>query len=91
MSAAPRVTPADIETALRAALNPAELAVLDDSAAHAGHAGAQSGGHYTVRIVSASFAGQTRIARHRLVYDALASLMTRGIHALALDARAPGE
>ena len=79
----------DIEQALRAALDPQELEVRDDSALHAGHAGAREGGHYAVRIRSHRFAGLTPVARHRLVYDSLGSLATRGVHALAIDARAP--
>ncbi len=76
---------------LTAALAPQRLEVIDDSAAHAGHAGAREGSHLTVRIVSPRFAGLTRVARHRLVYDALSTLMPQGIHALAIDARAPDE
>lgn len=75
-----------------AALQPDSIDIGDDSALHAGHAGAASGGgHYTLRIVSARFAGQSRVARHRLVYDALGSLMQHQIHALALHALAPEE
>lgn len=81
----------ELETALRAALEPSALAVIDDSHQHIGHAGAKEGGHYTVRITSARFAGLQRVARHRLVYDALRPLMPGGIHALAIDARAPDE
>lgn len=84
-----RVTSADIEAALRAALAPVALTVEDDSARHAGHAGAREGGHYNVHITSARFRGLTPVQRHRLVYDALASLMPNGIHALAIVARAP--
>ena len=80
-----------IESRLRAALDPTELRVDDDSAAHAGHAGAREGGHYRVFIASNRFTGLHRIARHRLVYHALADLMQSGIHALAIDARALGE
>ncbi|BDD94011.1 BolA family transcriptional regulator [Pandoraea sp. XJJ-1] len=80
-----------IEARLTAALAPLEFALENDSARHAGHAGATSGGHYNVRIVSAAFAGRNRVARHRLVYDALADLMQNGIHALAIVALAPGE
>lgn len=80
-----------IESRLRAALQPTELRVDDDSAAHAGHAGAREGGHYRVSIASNQFTGLHRVARHRLVYHALADLMKSGIHALAIDARAPGE
>lgn len=75
-----------------AALQPSALDIADDSAQHAGHAGAASGGgHYTLRVVSARFAGQSRVARHRLVYDTLGSLMQHQIHALVLTALAPGE
>ncbi|CAG1018744.1 DNA-binding transcriptional regulator BolA [Burkholderiaceae bacterium] len=80
-----------IDAALRSALSPAELAVQDDSHLHAGHAGAREGRHFSVRIVSERFNGLSRLARHRLVYDSLAQLIPRGIHALAIEARAPGE
>ena len=85
------VTATDIESTLRAALNPSELTVQDDSHLHAGHAGAREGRHYTVRLVSACFAGLSRVARHRLVYDSLKPQMQSGIHALVIDARAPGD
>jgi BolA family transcriptional regulator, general stress-responsive regulator len=88
---APLPTAAEIEAALVARLSPVELVVRDDSHLHAGHAGAREGRHFSVRITSERFAGVNRVTRHRLVYDALASLMPRGIHALAIDARAPGE
>ena len=75
-----------------AVLAPLELAIEDESALHVGHAGAASGGgHYRMTLVSAAFAGQPRVARHRLVYDALADLMQREIHALAMTLRAPDE
>ena len=80
-----------VEEALRAALQPAELAVRDDSHLHAGHEGARQGRHFAVRISCERFEGLGRVARHRLVYDALGPLMTAGIHALAIDARAPSE
>ncbi|WP_269504319.1 BolA family protein [Burkholderia sp. IMCC1007] len=80
-----------IEARLNASLAPQSLTVRDDSAQHAGHAGAAAGGHYTVTIVSAAFAGKPRVARHRLVYDALADAMQRGIHALAIVAYTPEE
>ena len=80
-----------IVTALTAQLAPVELEVVDDSAAHAGHAGARDGSHFNVRIVSGRFAGLPRISRHRLVYDALRPWMAGGIHALAIDARTPDE
>ena len=85
------VSATDIEAALSAALHPTSLAVEDDSAQHAGHAGAREGRHFSVRVVSERFNGLSRLARHRLVYDSLNLLMQRGIHALAIDARAPGE
>lgn len=85
------VTATDIESTLRAALNPSELTVQDDSHLHAGHAGASEGRHYTVRLVGACFAGLSRVARHRLVYDSLKPQMQSGIHALVIDARAPGD
>ncbi len=77
--------------ALTEQLEPVELELVDDSAAHAGHAGARSGAHFNLRIVSAKFAGKPRIARHRLVYDALRPWMAEGVHALAIDARTPDE
>ena len=80
-----------IAAALRSSLAPTELAVIDDSHLHAGHAGAREGGHYTVRLRSVRFVGLSRLQRHRLVYDALAAWMQRGIHALAIDARAPDD
>lgn len=81
-----------IDARLRKALAPVDsLDVRDDSAQHAGHAGASAGGHYSVTIVAAAFAGKARVARHRLVYDALADAMQRGIHALAITAFTPEE
>lgn len=80
-----------IEAELRAALAPAVLEVHDDSAAHAGHAGAREGRHFSVRIESERFDGLSRVARHRLVYDALRSLIPQGIHAIAIDARSPAD
>lgn len=80
-----------IEARLTASLAPLSLTVRDDSAQHAGHAGTASGGHFTVTIVSSAFAGKPRVARHRLVYDALADAMQRGIHALAIVAYTPEE
>ena len=76
---------AHLEARLNAALNAQSVHIDDDSAAHAGHAGASAGGHYTVTIV------KPRVARHRLVYDALADEMRRGIHALAIKAYTPEE
>jgi BolA protein len=85
------VSAADIEAALAAALQPERLAVQDDSHLHAGHAGAREGRHFSVSILSRRFEGLSRVSRHRLVYDALDALMGHGIHALAIDARAPGD
>jgi BolA protein len=77
--------------ALTERLEPVALELVDDSAAHAGHAGAREGAHFNLRIVSAQFAGLPRISRHRLVYDALRPWMAEGVHALAIDARTPDE
>jgi len=85
------VTAERVEAALRRALQPVALEVQDYSALHAGHAGAREGRHFTVRVTSEAFAGLTRVARHRLVYDALRSLVAEGIHALAIEARTPAE
>lgn len=75
-----------------AVLAPQSLQIEDDSARHAGHAGAASGGgHYNLWMTSPRFEGRTRVERHRLVYDALADLMQREIHALAMVLLAPGE
>jgi BolA protein len=78
---------------LEQALAPTLLEIVDDSAAHAGHAGAAPGGntHWRVTIVSAAFAGKPTVARHRLIYQALGELMQNPIHALQINARAPGE
>ena len=81
----------DIQRELNSVLHPDLVEVQDDSHLHAGHAGAREGRHFSVRIVSPRFAGLSRVARHRLVYDALHALIPRGIHALAIEARAPGE
>ncbi|HXH03153.1 MAG TPA: BolA family protein [Candidatus Competibacteraceae bacterium] len=81
-----------IEARLRAALSPTELRIEDDSAAHAGHAGARSGaGHFNVYIVSSAFAGKSLLARHRLVYAALDDLLQKEIHALSIKALTPEE
>jgi BolA protein len=75
------------------ALEPESLEITDDSAAHAGHAGAAPGGntHWSVAIVSRAFAGKPTVARHRMVYAALGDLMNNPIHALQIKARAPDE
>jgi len=77
---------------LEQALVPENLEIVDDSAQHVGHAGAQGGGgHYTVTIVSPAFKGRAAVERHRLVYQALGDLMGRDIHALSINAYAPNE
>lgn len=86
--------PATIErmTTRLQALAPAQLRIDDDSALHAGHEGAKSGGgHYRLHLVSARFLGLSRVARHRLVYDVLADLMRRDVHALTMTLLAPDE
>lgn len=81
-----------IEERLRATLAPEALAVRDESHRHAGHAGAKSGkGHFVVTIVSPRFAGIPAIERHRMIYAALGEIMESEIHALTINARAPGE
>jgi len=75
------------------ALAPERLELVDESAKHAGHAGAAPGGntHWRLTIVSVAFAGKSVVARHRMIYAALGDLMQNPIHALAIAARAPGE
>lgn len=75
-----------------AAFSAEHLELLDESARHVGHAGAASGGgHYCLRIVSSQFAGLGRLARHRLIYEALGPLMHKDIHALSITALTPDE
>ncbi len=75
-----------------AALQPEHLEIIDESALHAGHAGARGGGgHYQLTLVSPAFAGRNALARHRLVYETLGDLMQGPIHALSITALAPGE
>ncbi|MDH3379136.1 MAG: BolA family transcriptional regulator [Gammaproteobacteria bacterium] len=82
----------EIERLLAAALSPSELLVKDQSHLHAGHAGAKEGkGHFEVIVVSEKFAGHNRIARHRMVYDALGIFMDSDIHALKINAFSPSE
>jgi BolA protein len=83
----------EIEQRLRAALAPARLAVINDSAKHHGHAGDDGSGesHFTVEIEAAAFAGLSRLERQRAVNAALGDLMHGRVHALAIRARAPGE
>ncbi|MCW5652387.1 BolA family protein [Hydrogenophaga sp.] len=85
------VTAAAIEARLREVLSPTQLEVIDESAAHAGHAGSNGlghGTHFRVRIGASAFAGKSRVAQHRLVYDALRAFTDAGLHALAIEIRA---
>ncbi len=84
----PLPTVAALEAALREALTPTQLEVIDESAAHAGHTGANAEGygtHFRVRIASPFFEGKPRVARHRLVYDALQVFIAQGLHAIAIE------
>jgi len=81
-------TAAALEASLREALAPTLLEVIDESAAHAGHVGAGAEGygtHFRVRIASPLFEGRPRVARHRLVYDALQIFIAQGVHAIAIE------
>lgn len=84
--------PERIRQRLEKALAPLELHVADESHLHVGHAGARDGrGHFRVRIVAQAFAGLNSLQRHRLVYDALGEIMQHEVHALSIEALAPGE
>ncbi len=74
-----------------AALKPLRTEVIDDSALHAGHAGAREGGHYRLLIVSTEFSGKSTLLRHQLVYNAMGDLMRSKIHALSIRALTPEE
>ena len=80
-----------IRAALEKELAPVSLEILDDSAKHAGHAGAREGGHFRVRLVCEAFRGKSTIQRHRMVFAAGAGLMKTDIHALNIDARTPDD
>lgn len=81
-----------IEQRLREVFAPEAVEVIDDSAAHTGHVGARDGkGHFNVLIVAEAFRDQSRLARHRLVYDALDELMKTDIHALSVKAMTSDE
>lgn len=82
-----------IRTKLTTAFNPSRLEVVDDSARHAGHAGAREGGesHFNVVIEAEVFAGLSKVARQRQVYGVLSDLLAGPVHALSLKALAPGE
>jgi BolA family transcriptional regulator, general stress-responsive regulator len=82
------ITAAALQARLKELLAPTQLEVLDESWRHAGHAGADGSGfgtHFRVRIASPCFAGLSRVACHRLVYDALQDFVDRGLHALAIE------
>ena len=82
------ISAAAIEQVLRAKLAPTQLEVIDESGAHAGHAGANGTGfgtHFRVRIASPLFEGKSRVARHRVVYDSLQHFIDQGLHALAIE------
>jgi BolA protein len=82
------ITAQALEARLKELLEPSHVEVIDESWQHAGHAGADGTGfgtHFRVRIASPVFAGRTRVAQHRLVYDALRDFTARGLHALAIE------
>ncbi len=86
------MTSEQIKQQLNDALKPDLLEILDNSAGHAGHAGASSsGGHYHVTIISAAFEGKSLVQRHQLIYQALGELMKHQIHALGINALSPSE
>jgi BolA family transcriptional regulator, general stress-responsive regulator len=81
-----------LDSRLRAALAPVDLEIIDDSHRHAGHAGAADGrGHFTIIVVSERFRGLPVVRRHRLVYEAVGDMMSTDVHALSIQALAPGE
>jgi BolA protein len=82
---------ARLRAALEQQLAPLRLDIIDESAAHAGHAGAREGGHFRVSLVSAAFRGRPPLERHRLVYAAVAPLLHGDVHALNIRAFAPEE
>ncbi|MEK9802614.1 MAG: BolA family protein [Curvibacter sp.] len=88
MSTAPQELASLMAQRLRERLQPTHLEVIDESAAHAGHAGANGTGwgtHFRVRIATPLFTDRTRVARHRLVYDALQDFIAQGVHAIAIE------
>ncbi len=82
---------ADLLRERLAALNPTKLEIVDDSAAHAGHAGNKGGGHFSVTIESSHFSAKSTIIRHRLVYQTVGDLIPHTIHALSIKAMAPDD
>ena len=80
-----------IRQRLDVALQPQSMEVIDEGHLHRGHEGAKDGrGHFRLKIVSRQFVGKSMVQRHRLVYEAMGDLMQTDIHALAIDAAAPG-
>jgi BolA family transcriptional regulator, general stress-responsive regulator len=86
------MTTVELITQKLAVLDPERIKITDESARHAGHAGAKGGGgHYVLTIVSKKFAGRSALERHRLVYSALQEIMRKHIHALSVKAYTPEE
>ena len=85
------MTSEQIKQLLNDAFKPELLEIMDNSAAHAGHAGAKSGGHYHVTIVAETFEGKSLVQRHQLIYKALGDMMKQQIHALGINALSPSE
>lgn len=86
----------DMEERLTRAFAPTLLVCVNESAKHRGHAGHREAGggdntHFRLTIVSAAFAGKSRVERHRMIYAALGDAFDKGVHALAIDAKVPGE
>jgi len=80
-----------LRATLERELSPIALEIVDDSAKHAGHAGAREGGHFRIALVAEAFRGRSQLERHRIVYSAVAGLMGQDIHALQILARTPEE
>ena len=94
MNDVPAIHTAALEAQLKDRLQPVFLEVLDESASHAGHSGANAQGfgtHFRVRIASPAFAGKSRVASHRLVYDAVQNFIDQGLHALAIEIIPPSD
>ena len=88
MSALPAISAQAMAAAIQQRLSPTQLEVLDESYQHAGHAGANDSGvgtHFRIRIACPGFDGKSRVARHRLVYDALQDFIDQGVHAIAIE------
>ena len=88
---APTPVMEQIRSALERAFAPKVLEIVDDSARHVGHPGARGGGHFRVTLVAEAFRGRSALERHRLVYAAVAPLMSSAVHALNIIARTPEE